>query len=174
MPSQKFSGVIRVKKNRAQLETRRGLYTLIPYPQQTALSIKAMEQMGEKLFGYQDGQEAAVEGSLSGDVIYNARLADSGLMIQDVRLAPESKDRFSQEIEQHFKKDSSEIAAKLNDAGIRTISALYHRIKNNYEPEVLAFSKYLKVRQERIKEFIGALESNAENSALVTKSPRYP
>lgn len=170
----RFSGIIRVQQARAKLETRRGLYTLIPYPQQTALSIKAMEEMGEKLFGYLDGQEVVVEGALLGDVIYNARLAESVLPIEDVRLAPESKDRFSQDINLHFKKDSSEIAAKLNDVGIRTVSALYHRIKNNYEQEVEAFSKYLKVRQEHIKEFLKELELKTENSALIRASPRFP
>jgi hypothetical protein len=133
-----------------------------------------MEDMGEKLFGYLDGQEVNIEGILSGDAIYNARIAESGMAIQDVRLAPEGKDRFSSEIEQLFQKDSGEIAAKLNDIGIRTVSALYHRIKNNYEPEVNAFSKYLKVREERIKEFIASLESNTDNRALVAASPRYP
>ena len=174
MPSRKFSGVIRVQKTRAKLETRRDTYTLVPFPQQAALSVKAMEEMGEKLFGYLNGQEVTIEGVLTGDVIYNARIAESGLAIQDVRVAPESKDRFALEIEQLFKKDSSEIAAKLNDVGIGTISALYHRIKNNLEPEVKAFSKYLKVREERIKEFLAALESNTGNRALVAASPRYP
>ena len=169
-----FSGIIRLQQSRAKLETQGGLYTLIPYPQQTALSISAMEQMGEKLFGYLDGKEVTVDGNLSGDVIYNARLAESGLSIEDVRLAPESNDRFSEDIQLHFKKDSSEIAAKLNDVGIRTVSALYHRIKNDYEKEVAAFSKFLKVRQEHVKEFLSALESNVVNSALVRHSPRYP
>jgi len=174
MPIRKFSGVIRAQQSRAKLETPRGTYTLIPYPQQAALSIKMMEAMGEKLFGYLDGQAADIEGNLADDVIYNARTAESGMSIQDVRLAPESKDRFSVEIEQHFRKGSSEITEKLNLAGIRTVSALYHRIKNNYEPEVAAFSKYLKVREERIKEFISALEANADNRALVAASPRFP
>lgn len=130
--------------------------------------------MGKDLFGYLEGQSVLIEGTLSGDMIYNARLAESGMPIEDVKLAPESKDRFSHDIEQHFKKDSSEIAAKLNDIGIRTVSALYHRVKDDYENEVEAFSKYLKVSKNNIKEFITDLESKPSNTSLIRASPRYP
>lgn len=174
MAVRQFSGIIRVHRTRARLETPRTIFTLIPYPQQAALSVKAMEAMGEKLFGYLDGHQAIVEGVPAEDALYNARLAESGLPIEDVRLAPESKDRFALEMEQYFRKDSGEIAAKLNDAGIQTVSALYHRIRNNYEPEVAAFSKYLKVRENRIKELISEIGSNADNRALVAASPRFP
>jgi C1A family cysteine protease len=173
MPSRRFSGVVRLQQFRAKLETKRGAYVLNPYPQQAGLSNKAMEKMGRDLFEYFDGKAVDVEGSLSADVIYNARLAESGEAVQDVKIAPESTDRFSVEIEQHFQKDSSEIAAKLNDIGIRTVSALYHRIRDD-KREVTVFAKYLKVREERIKEFLDGLEQNADNQALVRSSPRRP
>lgn len=173
MPTRRFAGVIRVQQSRAKLETPKGTYVLNPYPQQAALSIKAMEEMGRSLFEFFNGKTVEIEGTLSDDVLYNARLADSGESVQDVKIAPESKDRFSLEIEQHFKKDSKEIATKLNEVGIRTVSALYHRIRDDRR-EVSVFSKYLKVREERIREFLKALEDDVQNQALVRSSPRRP
>jgi hypothetical protein len=169
----RFSGVIRVHKTIAKLDTRRGLFTLNPYPQQAPLSAKTMLGMGKNLFGYLDGQQVEVSGTLSGDVIHNAHLATSEEPIQDVQIAPESKDAFAQDIEQYFKKESREIAAKLNDVGIRTVSALYHRIRNNFADELAVFSKYLKVSGRRIEEFLDKLKVDPANQALVRASPRF-
>ena len=174
MPSKKFSGVIRLQQNRAQLETSKRVYTLIPYPQELDLAAKTKEEEGENLFRHLAGRAVAIAGTLTGDIIYGAHLAESGLTVQDVQLAPGSKDRFTDEIEQHFKKDSREIVAKLQDIGIRSIAALYHRIKDKYEQESTVFSKYLKVPEKSIQEFLNALEANADNLAMVSNSPRYP
>jgi C1A family cysteine protease len=173
MPARRFLGVIRLQKSRAKIETLRDAYILNPYPQQAAISIRAMEAMGRNLFEFFDGKTVEIEGILSGGVIYNARLAESGEAVHDVRIAPESKDRFAVEIEQHFQKNSSELAAKLNDIGIRSVSALYHRIRDD-KREVGVFSRYLKVREERIKEFLTALEQDASSQALIRSSPRRP
>jgi len=174
MPSRRFSGVIRLQENRAKLETQKGLYTLVPFPKDLSLPAKTMEEAGKNLFSHLIGQEVVVEGTLIADVVYNAHLAESRFAVEDIQLAPGSKDRLAGEIRQYFRKDSSEIAVKLNAAGIRTISALYHRIKDSYEEESAVFSKYLKVPEERIKEFLSALELDAKNRALVSNSPRFP
>jgi C1A family cysteine protease len=170
----RFSGVIRVHKTLAKLETRRGRFTLNPYPKQAPLSAKTAKGMGKNLFGYLDGEQVEVSGTASGDMIYGAHLVTSEESIQDVQIAPESRDAFAQDIEQYFMKDSAEIAVKLNDAGIRTISALYHRIRNNYAEEIRVFSKYLKVPDHRIEDFLHKLESDASSEALVRASPRFP
>ena len=170
----RYSGVVRVHKALAKLETRRGKFTLVPYPPQAPLPVKAMQGMGKNLFGYLNGQEVEVLGTSSEDAIYNARLAISEEPIEDLQIAPESKDAFAQDIEQYFKRGAREIAVKLNSAGIRTVSALYHRIQNNFDEELRVFSRYLKVPDNRIKEFLHKLEADASSEALVRASPRYP
>lgn len=170
----KFTGIVRVQKTQAKLETRRRAFTLNPYPATAPLPSKAKLAMGKKLFGYLEGEKIEVWGNLVGETIHGARLVTSDAPIEDVKIAPESKDPFARDIAQYFKRDSKEIARKLNDAGIRTISALYHRIRNHMPTELDVFSKYLKVPQERIQGFIHGLESAASNQALVRASPRFP
>ena len=116
-----------------------------------------------------------VSGTLSGSIIYNARLVVDAEKIADKRIDPSAKDKdpLALEMEQHFKKDSKVIAAKLNDVGIETASALYHRIRND-RSEVGVFSRYLKVPEQSIKEFLSALASKPENASLVRASPRLP
>jgi len=175
MAWQKISGVIRAQQTLAKLETPAGTYTLIPFPRRAPILAKIMEETGEKLFGYLNQQEAVVEGTLAGDNLYDAHLyLENPLPVQDLRIAPGSQDWFTVEIEQHFQKDASDIAGKLNKAGIRSAAALYHRIKNNYVTEVANFSRYLKVSKRRIEEFIKALESNPQNQGLIMKSRRFP
>ena len=146
----RLSGVLRVDARRARLDTAKGLRTLIPYPREAtrsrvAITKREMEAMGEKLFGYLAGQEVVIAGDLVKAAVFNARVAKSRLSIADVRLSPESKDKFAREIRRFFKRDPSAVARKLNDAGIRTVSALYHRIRDDDRQEVPAFAEYLDV-----------------------------
>lgn len=174
MLPKRFSGPIKIdKQGRARIQTSQGALTLIPYPQGAPLSKKEMEVMGKMLFSYLNNKTATVSGELAGTRLFNAHLAESRLSIRDVKLGPQGRDKFSQSIEQYFKRDSQQIAAKLNLAGISTVSAFYHRVKN-YQPEVDAFSKFLKVPRESIKHFLAAIDSDQRNRALVAAFPRYP
>jgi len=178
MPSKEFSGPIQIDKHgRARIKTSKGFLTLIPYPAGASMSIKEMEVMGKMLFQYFNNQQVKISGELSGNRLFNAHLAESRLAIKDVNLAPQGhdkvRDKFLSAIEQYFKKDSQHITAKLNLAGITTVSALYHRVKN-YPPEVDAFSRYLKVPRDAIKQFLEAIDADQSNRALVAAFPRYP
>lgn len=174
MPTRKYSGVVRLNRARAVLETAKDVYTLIPLPESLRLSAEVKKEAGEALFKHLVGQSVVVEGVLVGSSIFNAHLADSGLSVEDVKLAPGSSDHFAGDIEQYLKKDSVEVVTKLNAAGIRSISALYHRIRNNQDEEVAVFAKYLKVPPASITAFIDNVASQAENQALVKASPRFP
>src|SRR5687767_11237249 len=169
----RFRGLVRLVRSVAKLETRKGTYTLNPYLADAPIPKAGMHEIGRELFGYLDGHEVFVAGSLKDDVIYNAHLETSPLPVQDVRLEPESNDPFAQQLQQIFQKNTREIAAKLNDLGVRTASALYHRIRNNHQ-EVSIFAKYLKVTKERIEEFLSVMRDDPTSQALVSSSPRFP
>jgi hypothetical protein len=178
MPARKFFGLIQIDKHgRARIKTSEGLLTLIPYPEDAPLSKKEMEVMGKYLFSYLGNKEVKVSGELSGNRLFNAHLAESKLAIKDVNLAPQGRDKvrdkFLQAIEKYFKRDSQQITIRLNLAGITTVSAFYHRVKN-YRPEVEAFSRYLKVPKGSIRQFLRAIDADQSNRALVAAFPRYP
>lgn len=173
MRPKRFSGAIDISQGRARIKTSDGTFTLIPYPQGAPLTGNEMQVMGKLLFSYFNNKTVSVSGEPAGTKLFNAHLSQSRLPIKDVKLAPEGQDKFSKSIEQYFKRDSKEIAAKLNLAGISTVSAFYHRVKN-YQPEVDAFSKYLKVPKDSIKQFLVAIDSDSRNQALVAAVPRYP
>ncbi|MDX6498040.1 MAG: hypothetical protein QOG23_1300 [Blastocatellia bacterium] len=174
MPPSNISGLIQIDKHsRARIKTSKGLLTLVPYPEDAPLSMKEMEVMGKYLFSYLSNKEVKVSGEVSGSRLFNAHLAESKLAIKDVKLGPQGSDRFSQALKQYFKRDSQQITAKLNLAGITTVSAFYHRVKN-YQPEVEAFSRYLRVPKEAIRQFLQAIDTDQNNRALVAAVPRYP
>jgi C1A family cysteine protease len=169
-----LSGIIRALKTVAKLETTKGTFVLDPYPQDAPLPPKSRQEMGLYLFGYLDGRELKVSGIEADDTLFNARLrVSSKAAMQDVDIAPESTDPLAREIEQYFQKESREVAIKLNDVGIRSIAAFYHRL-NNYDREVEVFSKYLRVPENRIRDFLEKLRSDSTTRALVQASPRFP
>ncbi len=171
----KFTGVVRIINGRAKLETpKQQQLDLIPFPQKAPFTRTMMQAIGLALFGYQEGWAVEMSGVLAKDTIYNARLETSADPVADVKIAPDSSDLFAQDIALYFQTDSKQIAAKLNDAGIRTVSALYHRIRNNYAEELPAFSKYLKVPRDRIRELLAKLETAPGSQGLVRSSPRFP
>lgn len=172
MVEKKFSGIIRIDR-KAKLETPNGTWILSPYPSDAPIEKEVMDWEGRQLFVYLKDRSATVVGDLQDNRLYNARVAISHLALKDVRLAPESHDRFSKEIESYFKRDSAVIAARLNQAGILTVSAFYHRIKN-FAPEISAFSKYLAVPEASIKQFIGSIEAKPGNKSLITAPPKIP
>ena len=168
----RFSGVIRVN-HRARLETEHGSLTLIPYPPDAPIEPVKMESMGRELFAYLKNKQATVLGVRFENKLFYASLAESKLQSTEYKLGPEGHDKFAQQIEEYFHTDSQQIAERLNDAGILTVNAFYHRIKN-FEPEVLAFSQYLKVPEDAIKRFLKAIEEDTRNKGLVTAPPRVP
>jgi C1A family cysteine protease len=169
-----FTGIIRALKTAARLETTKGTFVLDPYPQDAPLPPKSRQEMGLYLFGYLDGREMKISGIQADDTVFNARVRVSTRVgMQDVNIAPKSTDPLAQEIEQYFQKESREVAIKLNDVGIRSVSAFYHRL-NNYDKEVEVFSKYLRVPENRIRSFLEKLQSDSATRALVQASPRIP
>jgi hypothetical protein len=177
--ARRFDGVLHVDTNRARLETPDGVRTLIPFPREAVdarvdISKKEMEAMGTRLFGYLRGQSVRIEGDLEGVVVFNARIAKNRQPVEDVTLAPEGRDKFTREIHDHFHKNASGIARKLNQAGIRSVSALYHRIQDDPRMEIPAFSRYLGVAGDRIRDFLRKLRSDPSSGALVSASPRRP
>jgi C1A family cysteine protease len=175
MARARFTGIVKVHRAEVKLVTRRGIFTLNPYPKDAPLPVKVMKEAGKDLFGYLAEQEVAVTGALSDNVIFSARLDVRGAEpIQDVQIAPESTDPFAQDLELYFRKSSREVAVKLNDVGIRTISGLYHRIVNNYDEEVRVFADYLEVPNSSIRGFIDKLRTSPSSRPMVQASPRFP
>lgn len=175
-----FTGTIRVDGRGAVIQTGKRRLRLVPYPEVAPIGLQQKQWAGFLLFGYLKDREATVRGDPSDGRLYNAhnwQPSWKGLKKKgaagDPKLAPEAHDRFSQEIAQFFGRETREIAVKLNDAGILTVSALYHRLKN-YEPEVRAFAHYLDVPQSAIRKFLEARESDSRSRALVASPPRIP
>ena len=62
-------------------------------------------------------------------------------------------------LERIFKRDSEQVAKRLNVAGIFTASAFYHRLRN-FQPEIEVFSNYLGVSKSSIEKFLEAMEQD--------------
>lgn len=172
MPHKNFSGTVKIN-GRARLATDEGTLTLIPYPPDAPVESEVMEWVGREIFIYLKDRQATIRGELIGKRIYFAQVAPNKLPIKDVEIAPDSHDKFSRNIEQYFKQDSSEIVEKLNNAAIFTVSAFYHRVKDDGQ-EIPAFAKYLKVPEASIKQFLAGIEASRNARALTTAPPKIP
>ncbi len=175
-----FKGVVHIDHRGALIQAAKRRLRLIPYPKGAPIRPRQQEWMGGLLFEYLKDREVTVRGEVADGKLYSAHnwqpswknLKPKGAA-SDPRVAPGSHDAFAREIRHAFQKDSREVAQKLNHAGIQTVSALYHRLKN-FEPEVKAFARYLEVPQSAIEAFLEAREKDPRARALVASPPRIP
>ena len=182
MPQTHFTGVVRVGGRGAWLQSPRLLLQLVPYPQDVRIPKLTRQHVGVLLFGYLEGREATMVGQLVGKTLYNAhnaepawrRLVGKRAPATDPRIdALHDRSEFSAQIREFFGRKGSHVAERLTAAGILTISAFYHRIKN-FKPEAKVFARYLEVPLDTIESFLQAMEGDRQHRALVASPPRMP
>jgi len=132
-----------------------------------------MEATGALLFGYLRNQEATISGDPEDGRFFSARVKPKQLPAKDVLITPRSHDDIARRLARIFKRDSKEVAERLNAVGIFTASAFYHRLRN-YQPEIEVFSDYLGVSRNSIERFLETMEQNRSTRALVAAPPRIP
>lgn len=178
----KLSGDVHYHKDHLTLRTSEGSMTLIPFSsrKRSASKKNGQRKHADLLFSYLKKKakskkrgRATMVGDVEGKKMLNARLAKSNMSPKAVKIAPESKNKFTREIERYFHKDSAVVAERLNFAGITNVPAFYHRLKNSSD-EIPAFAKYLSVAEQHIRKFIKAVERDIDNLPLVTATPKFP
>ncbi len=173
----KIEGKVAIEKGQAILRSSGKRIVLNPYPQETELPQVQMESMGIALFAYLHDRTTRLRGDLDSGVLYNARIADTVKKIRDVPLVPEKKDPLQLEMQQYFKRDAADIARSLNFAGVKTVSAFYHRLKGSAE-EPRAMAAYLGIPMDALLQFATAIEKESETDtrkrSLIAAPPRFP
>jgi C1A family cysteine protease len=161
----KIEGQVTIERGKAVLRSGEKRVILVPYPRDTELPQSHKESMGVALFAYLHGRKERLKGDLEDGFLFNARVENTPRRIKDVALNPESTDGFHSEIEKYFKRDASIVARNLNFIEIRSVSALYHRLKRDrVEPPAMA--RYLGITQTSLNRFVKAIETDSSNDVV--------